>query len=281
MRALFSVAGLTLREVIRKKILWAALLLGAAFLLLYWLALADLRQTELSRPGISTKIVAKALGSFMLMAGLYVVNFLAVMMGVLVSVDTLSGEMASGTIHTLLSKPMHRRELVAGKWLAYSTLLTGYLLIMAGGTMAVTYGVTGYFSSQSLLGFLLLWLNSQLFLNLTLACSSAMSAVASGVTVLGLYGIAFVGGWIEQFAVLARKEGAARVAVAASLIMPGEAIWRRAAYEMRSMLTSSLNAVSPFVNSASAPSNLMMGYAVLYTAVALFLCFRVMSRRDL
>jgi hypothetical protein len=63
---------------------------------------------------------------------------------VLTSVDTLSGEIASGTIHTLVAKPLRRWEIVLGKWLGFSGMLTLYLLLMAGGVVTVVYLVGGY-----------------------------------------------------------------------------------------------------------------------------------------
>ena len=77
------------------------------------------------------------------MAGLYVVNFLTIMMTVLTSVDTLSGEIASGTVHTLMTKPVRRWEIVLGKWLGFGIMLGLYLLLMGGGVMVLVYGFTG------------------------------------------------------------------------------------------------------------------------------------------
>ena len=79
------------------------------------------------------------ISNFLLMAGMYVVNFLTAMMTVLTSVDTLSGEISSGTIHTLVSKPVRRWEIVLGKWLGFAGMLTLYLLLMAGGVMLIVY----------------------------------------------------------------------------------------------------------------------------------------------
>ena len=56
-------------------------------------------------------------GDFFLLAGLDAVDFLVVMLGVLLAVDTLSGEIASGTIQTIVTRPLARWEVVVGKWL--------------------------------------------------------------------------------------------------------------------------------------------------------------------
>jgi ABC-type transport system involved in multi-copper enzyme maturation permease subunit len=59
--------------------------------------------------------------NFFVMAGLYGVNFLVVMLAILASVDTIAGEIASGTIHTVVTKPLRRWEVVVGKWLGLAS----------------------------------------------------------------------------------------------------------------------------------------------------------------
>ena len=98
------IARLTFREAGRRKILLAALLLGLVYLVIYGLGFyfvdQDVNSSQFG-PGL---LELNQIHNFLFMAGLYVVNFLTVMMAVLTSVDTLSGEIASGTIHTLVSK---------------------------------------------------------------------------------------------------------------------------------------------------------------------------------
>ncbi|HSB75699.1 MAG TPA: hypothetical protein VLC12_08615, partial [Terriglobales bacterium] len=64
-----------------------------------------------------------------------------------------------------------------------------------------------------------------------------------------------------------------------SILMPSEALWRRAANDMQSPLANMFN-FSPF-SSASLPSSTMVAYAGAYTALALLLAVRRFSRRDL
>ena len=69
------------------------------------------------------------------------------------------------------------------------------------------------------------------------------------------------------------------VGVVASIIMPSESLWRRAAYEMQSPLVGALG-FSPFSN-ASTPSLAMVGYAAVYLAMALAFAIRRFGQRDL
>ena len=213
------------------------------------------------------------------MAGLYAVNFLTIMMAVLTSVDTLSGEIASGTIHTLVSKPLQRWEIVLGKFIGFAGMLLLYLLLMGGGVLAVVYLLTGYTAPNPLAGLALMALNALLLLSVSLLGGSLLSTLANGVLVFGLYGVAFIGGWIEQFGSLLRNQTAINIGVLSSLIMPSEALWKRAAYEMQSPLVAALG-FAPFTSN-TVPSPLMLAYAGLYLLIVLYLAVLFFSRRDL
>jgi hypothetical protein len=106
-----------------------------------------------------------------------------------------------------------------------------------------------------------------------------LSTLANGVLVFGMFGIAFVGGWIEQIGSFLQNQTAINVGIISSLLIPSEALWKRAAYEMQSPLVSTLG-FSPFTAS-SMPSLLMVFYGLLYAILALGLAIRLFNRRDL
>ena len=146
------IARLTFREAGRRKILLAAFVLGLIYLVIYAVGFYFVNQ-ETMRSQIGPGIIElNQIRNFLFMAGLYVVNFLTVMMAVLTSVDTLSGEIATGTIHTLVSKPVQRWEIVFGKWVGFAGMLTLYLLLMAGGTIGLVYLISGYIAPNVLSG---------------------------------------------------------------------------------------------------------------------------------
>ena len=88
-----------------------------------------------------------------------------------------------------------------------------------------------------------------------------------------------LGGWIEQFGAITQTQRAVNVGVMASLLMPSEALWRRAAFEMQSPLANAMR-ISPF-STLSVPSIAMVFYAALYLAIALAIAIRRFSQRDL
>jgi len=274
-----TIARLTFREAARRWIVWVALAFGLLFLVVFSIGFNEIHK-DISRNQSQLLTLQRAeMYNFMLMAGLYAVNFLTVMMAVLTSVDTVSGEIASGTIHTLVTKPLQRWEVLLGKWTGFALMLLLYLALMAGGVMLIVYAISGYTAPNALRGLGLMALNTLLLLSVSFMGGAALSTLATGVLVFGVYGVAFIGGWIEQFGSLTGNSTAINIGIICSLILPGESLWRRAAFEMQSPLVAALG-FSPFTSS-SIPSPIMVFYALVYTIAAVAIALRRFQRRDL
>jgi Cu-processing system permease protein len=274
---IWIMAGVTFREAARKKMLWMALAAGAAFLILFGTGL-HFQAKEIRTQGMSP-VLRREIAFTMVTMGLYAVDLLAVLMTILTSVDTLSGEIGSGTIQAVATKPVPRWQVLTGKWLGFVGMLTAYIALMVGGVNTVTYMMAGVAARHLVRGFLLIWMESVVLLSVTFAFGTYFSTLTNGVLALGLHGLAFLGGWIEQFGAITQTQSAVTVGVVASVIMPSEALWRRAASEMQSPLANALR-ISPF-STLSVPSTAMVFYAGVYMAVALGLAIRRFSRRDL
>jgi ABC-type transport system involved in multi-copper enzyme maturation permease subunit len=273
-------ARLTFVEAARRKIVLAALLLGLVFLIVYGLGLYFIHGEMVRAGDQASPLVRNQLYNLLLLSGLYVVNFLFAVMAVLTSVDTVAGEIASGTIHALAAKPVRRWEILVGKWLGFAAMLTLYMALMAGGVTALAAALIGYRAPNTLRGLALIWLNGMLLLNVTLLGGTQLSTLANGVLVFAGFGVAFVGGWVEQIGSFLNSPAAVNVGIVSSLLMPSEALWKRAAFEMRSSIVDAIG-FSPFTSTTSVPSPLMIVYAVCYAAVALALAVWCFGRRDL
>jgi len=213
------------------------------------------------------------------LAGLYATNFLMVMTAVLLPVDTLSGEISSGVIQTLAAKPIGRSEIVLGKWLGHGVVLTLYFVLVAGGVLAVVR-ILGHFAPPRLLaGLPLMLLEGFVLLSLSIAGGSRLSTVTNGILAFGLYGLAFIGNWVEQIGTFADNTAARYVGTVASLIMPSEALWQRAAWFMQPSITRELGQ-TPF-SPISVPSPAMVWWAVGYALFALVLGIRGLQKRAL
>lgn len=276
----FVIARLTFREAARRRILLAALLLGVIFLAIYGVGVHFIQKDLMRYNQHLERATAVPIYNFLTLSGLYVVNFLTSILTVLTSVATISGEIDSGTVQTLAAKPIRRWEIALGKWLGFVGMLTLYLLMMAGGVLGISRLLLDYSMPNAGRGLLLMLLNAVLLLNVTLLGGTRFSTLANGVLVFAAYGVAVVGGWIEQIGAFLGNQAAVTVGIVSSLLMPGEALWKRASFEMRTVLADALPN-NPFMSGFSVPSPLMVVYAALYAAVALALVFWSFGRRDL
>lgn len=278
MGAIGTMTRLTFREAVRRRIALAASVLGLAFLALYNTGLYFI-QREVAASGPGPAGAMNEAYNFFMMAGLYAANFLGVAMAALLTADTLAGEIASGTVQTLATKPVRRADLVLGKWLGLAGLLGLYGTLMVGGVLLSVWVQTGYRPSNVGTGAALILLNSLLIMSVTLASSSRLTTLATGGVVFGLYGLAFVGGWVERVGFFIRSATSMNVGIVSSLLLPSEALWNRAAFDMTSPLVRALGA-TPF-SAGSVPSPLMVVYAVGYLLAALWLTIRWFGGRDL
>jgi ABC-2 type transport system permease protein len=283
MSKIWILARMTFREAIRRRIVLTGLVLGVCFLIVFSIGF-HMIYTAISespaRPNSAVENIARSEASnFLLMAGLYAVAFLSVAMGALLSADTLAGEINSGSIQTIITKPLRRSDVVVGKWLGFASLLGLYSLLMSGGTVLSVLFQTGYLPKNMLAGLSLIYLEALLIMTISLAGSSAMPALATGGLVFGLYGLAFLGGWIEQIGSVMHNTTAVKVGIVTSLIIPTEALWRRAAFEMQSPLTSALQ-MTPF-SAISVPSLAMVVYAALYLLIMLVIAVNTFQHRDI
>jgi len=284
MNPIFILARMTFVQAIRRKIVLTGLLLGLCFLVIFSIGFHMINTSSIGAipsdagEGVQNIInTEKSSGIFL--AGLYAVTFLGIAMAALLGADTLAGEINSGTIQVIVTKPIRRSDVVFGKWLGFAGLLGLYLLLLMGGTTLSILVQSGYVAPHLAVGLVLIYLESLLIMTLAMLFSSRFSALATGGVVFGLYGLAFIGGWIEQIGAVLNSPTAVQVGILTSLIIPSESLWRRAAFEMQSPL-SGLLGISPF-SATSVPSLLMVGYAVIYLLAVLALTVRVFQKRDL
>lgn len=281
MKQIWVITTLTFREAVRRRIVLASGVLGLGFVILFSIGfhfiVADFVSMQANNP--NSTFYLQQLLNFMHLAAMYATNFLTIATAALITADSLAGEISSGTIQTLLAKPLQRYQIVAGKWLGNAGLIAGYVVLLAGGTSLSIYLQSGYSAPHLLNGLAVLYLNSLLIMSVTLGLSSRISTLASGGVIFGMYGLAFIGGWVERFGYIVNNQTAINVGILSSLLMPSEAMWNMAAQNMTSTLLNSFGA-SPFSYGAT-PSVWMVLYTLLYLLAFIIYAVRVFSRRDL
>ena len=276
MKQILLVVELTVREAYRRRLVWLGLGLGSAFLVVYGVGLHYIA-IDIARYASGTDLYANSGFSMVTMAAYYVVSFLGCVLAVLVGAGSLSAEIDSHAIQAWAARPVRRSCLVLGRWLGLALLLASFVILLSAGAAVITSLVTGYVPQNIGIGVALLVLEALIMLSIAVPASARLSTMACGVLGFMLYGLAFVGGWIEQFGWAARNRAAMDVGIVTSLLVPSEAMWKLAAHVMQPPL---MVVMGPFAV-GNTPSTAMLAYAIAYVAVGVTVAVRLFDTRDL
>jgi hypothetical protein len=148
-----------------------------------------------------------------------------------------------------------------------------------GGVSASVWIQVGYLVPRLFAGWFWLLVECVVLMTTTLLMGSRFSVLATGGTVFGMFGIAFIGRWVEVIGAQIGNQSAINIGIIASLMMPSETIWRYASQQMSSPL-SGVMGLSPF-SAGPSPSTAMMIYVILYILVSMVMAVRVFANRDL
>jgi Cu-processing system permease protein len=279
------IARLTFDEAFRRKMIWAVLLLSAAFLALYAFGFRivhqDVQAFDAQRGGVPSEVFPyEVQASAMVLMGLYTVNFLAGIMTIFAAVGAIASEIEAGTLHAIIPKPLSRWEIIAGKYLGYLAMIAVYLALMVGGVVAVSRWVGEYTPPNILRGLALMILVSTILLSLTMLGSTVFSTMANGIIVFMLYGMAVTGGLVEQIGNALDNDTMVTIGVATSILVPSDAMWKLASYVVQPRVAVNMLGPNPF-GTAAPPSDFAVRYAMIYCVVLVVTSMFVFSRRDI
>lgn len=282
------IAQLTVREALRKRMIWGVLLLSAVFGALYYWGYTEVRADFIRHNGglgPSTNERGQILtfdfvSTILVGLGFYTINFLGGVMTIFAAVGTVAGEIETGTFQAIVTKPLARWELILGKFLGFGGMIAVYIMAMAGVVLMIARRVGGYTPANWAGATGLVILVSLILLALTMLGSTVMQTMANGVVVFMLYGGALLGGLLEQLGSILQIRSLVNVGIFTSLILPSDVIWRLASSVLQPRNSLRLDSPIP-IAIAQPPSQAMVNYAIGYVFVTLGLAILSFRRRDL
>jgi Cu-processing system permease protein len=277
MRNVITVARLTLAEARRRRIVLAGAVCAAGFLVVFFAAVVFAFR-EMASDGDVSFIERQGTLTAITLVGFFAANFLSVLFAILLPIDTLSGEIDSGVMQTLATKPVHRAEIVVGKWAGHLVLALAYLLVLSAGILLAMRVSAGFIPIGVLRAIPLLMLEITLALTVAIAGGARFSTVTNGIAAIGFYGLSFVGGLVEQIGVVGGIASLRTIGVLISLISPADSMWRLAAHHMQPEI---LRSTGMLTVGFSTPTPLMVWWAAGFTVLTLLYAVRVFRRRAL
>jgi Cu-processing system permease protein len=278
LRDIIEIARLTWLEAQRRRISLAALLGGLAFVSIFATAVHFVNPARTAHASMSL-LQARIQLQILTLAGLYAANVLVAAVAIVLPLDTLSGEIASGVMQTVASKPIARAAIVLGKALAYWLMLAGYVVLMVGGVVLTMRWVAGFSQSHVSVAMALMLLEATVLLAVVILGGVHLSTVANGIMAFAFYAIAFIGGWVEQIGVALGSADARYVGTVISLVSPTDALWRLAMHELEPPVMAQVM-MTPFTP-VSVPTLAMVWWSACFAAAALFVAVLGFRRRAL
>ena len=282
-RRVLAVAGLTLREALRRRVILAAILMSAGFLVLYGVAAHFAAAQILSTGrGAMDELLRRGISVQLLYVGLFPASFLIALTALFAGAGTVSGELDSGVIYGILARPVRRCEVVVGKFLGLALMLALYAAAFYGGVIAIARWQMAVPLTSWPLALAVFVLEPMPLLALAVLGSTRLPTLANGVLGLAFYGVGFIGGLIEQIGGLIKNDTMTNLGIVSSLLMPLDALHRLGlSLLVPPGLLVMQSGGPPGFGGSTTPSVWMAVYAVGYVAALVWAACAAFSHRDL
>ncbi|MEX5720189.1 ABC transporter permease [Geodermatophilus maliterrae] len=277
-----TVAGLTLREAARRKVLRALGVLTVALLGLSAWGFAKLAAVD-PEFGALTSGEARLVASQLLNLVMFGLSLIAALGTAFLAGPTLSGEVESGMALSVLARPVRRATVLLGKWLGLVVFGSGFVAVAGLAQFLVVQVTVGYWPPDPLTGLLLLAAQTTVLMTLALLLSTAVSPMASGIVAVGLFGATWVAGVVGSVGEVVGNDGVAQVGTVSRMLLPTDGLWRGAMHAFQdSTALSSFGADfegSPFLGVAPLSAG-YLAWVVVWIALIGVLAALSFTRRD-
>ena len=256
-------AGLTLHELVRRRLVAAVALLTLAIVAftawgLHRLATAVVEGAPIGEPGVH----GVAAGIVLLLAFLF--SFVLALGAALIGAPAMAESIANGEILAVLARPVRRAEIVLGRWLGTLTALALYVALAGGTELLVVRATTGYVPPHPLAALGYLIAVAAVVTTGAIALATRLPALAAGIVAALLFGLAWIGGIVESIGLALGNDRLADAGTLVALVFPADALWRGALYALQpaafAAVAANANAgqgVNPFGVTAPPPAPML------------------------
>jgi ABC-type transport system involved in multi-copper enzyme maturation permease subunit len=279
MNPTLTIAALTVKEAVRRRLLVAFLAITVAIVGLSAWGFDRLSHTNSITSGESRVALPQALILFMFMF-----SFVVALSASAIASPSISSEIESGVLMTVLTRPVRRTEVLLGKWLGLAALLAGYAGVVCALEFGVVDWVSGFVPPDPVLVAFYLFAEGALLLTVAIALSTRMSVIAAGVVGVAIFGAGRLAGVVGSLGT-AFNIGALRVlGEVGRYVIPTDGLWHAAIYYLQPSSLASFQVVQnrsdPFY-SQSPPSLLYLLWVVVWFVVVFGVGVVSFERREL
>jgi len=228
MNPTLTIAGLTIREAVRRRLLLAFVAITVVIVGVSAWGFDRLSHSNSLTSGEANLAVPQALILFMFMF-----SFVLALSASAIASPSISSELESGVLMTIVPRPIRRTEVLLGKWLGLATLLAGY----AGGVCALEFGVvalvSGFVPPSPVLAGVYLFAEGALLLTLALLLSTRVPVIAAGVVGVAVFGAGWLAGVVGTLGTTFNIGALRTVGNVGRFVLPTDGLWHAAIYYLQ------------------------------------------------
>ena len=283
---MLTISRYTLLELVRRRLVLAVILSSLAMLALSGWGFAHI--ASLACVGAScTPEAVRLFAGVILMLILFMFNAVLAIGAAVVAAPAVASDIDSGIMLAILPRPLARWEVITGKWLALCFALILYAGFFVPGEVLLASLTTCYVPPHPRIGLLYLCAEGVSLLTLSLLASTRWPPLAVGMSIVILYGVAWIAGIIGVIGQALSNSAATTIGTVASLIIPTDGLWRGALYCFEPLaIVLGTQAVrnnpgnAPFLVFAP-PTPAYVIWSALWIVAMLLLGIRIFSNRDM
>jgi ABC-type transport system involved in multi-copper enzyme maturation permease subunit len=279
-----AIAGVALRESVRRRVFAVVVVLTAAFGVIYWWGASQLFQSTGGFGGNGFGLDPTALaGATILGLAMFGTLFLGVVLAVFLTLGAVRGDAESGLLQPLIVRPLGRRQYLAGRFAAAASVSAAYVAAVYTGAVLVTGLVGGWWPDQVVGAGVRLVAAVVVVAALSLLGSVFLSATANGIAVLMVFGAGLLAGLLGSIGDALNSHTLQRLADTAAWALPFEALYRDALRVLVANVTGVTGAIvqlGPLGGSHDA-GPLLAPWTIAYLLGVAALTSVAFARRDL
>lgn len=286
LRQVLVVAGLTLREMARRRVLWVLLgLVVVSVILVGW---GTERLVTLAREDRVGEVEIRIGVSQVLILIAFMFSYVLAMSAAFLAAPAIASDVETGTVHAMLARPLRRAELVVGRWLGLSIVIGAYAALSGLLAIAVVALVSGHLPPQPFMAIGYLTFEAVAVLTVALTLGTRLPAMAAGAISVVLFGVGWFVGVLGSLAVVFDAAPLARAADVMRVIMPTDGLWRGVIYGLEPPLVLLIAAgrdpeamaANPFF-AGSPPPGPFVAWSVVWVVIVLLAGIALFRRREL
>jgi ABC-type transport system involved in multi-copper enzyme maturation permease subunit len=279
-RTVLTIAALTLREAVRRRVV-----LALAGLTLVMLVFSGWGFSRLADESGLTSGQTRLTASIVLNLVMFGFSLIAALGTAFLAGPTLAGETESGIALAVLARPIRRSDFLLGKWLGLVAFGCGFVVLAGLSELIVVQVTMDYWPPQPAVALAHVAAQTIVLLTLAMLLSTAISPMASGVVAVGLFGATWIAGVVGGIGASLDNDAVARVGTISRMVLPTDGLWRGAMHAFQDpsaivQFGGSEAAGFPFLSMAPLTTAYLL-WAVVWVVMAWALAANSFVRRDL